>query len=276
MTQLHDLSALEQAAAVRSGETSSKELVDHYTARIEQLDGDIGAFVTLTFDQAREQAAAADSAVATGDELPPLHGVPIGIKALNMPEGVPTKLGSRAFEDFVPPFSDFTVEKLRAAGTISLGKTNTPEFGLPCYSETEVGPPARTPWDLTRSAGGSSGGAGAAVAAGLLPLPPGRDRGGAGGLPSHGFGPLCPKGGRGRAASLRSGRRRGRAGAHPARRVRSVRHQGESRPDRPRPAAGRRHRPVLGRAARAPGPRCGRHARRDGRPDARRPALGTA
>src|SRR5205085_10293431 len=101
MTQLHDLSALEQAAAVRSGDTSSKELVEHCIARIEQLDGDIGAFVTLTFDQAREQAAIADAAVAAGDEVPPLHGVPIGIKDLNMTEGVPTKLGSRAFEDLI-------------------------------------------------------------------------------------------------------------------------------------------------------------------------------
>src|SRR3954469_13181488 len=184
MTQLHDLTALEQAAAVRSGETSSKELVDHYIGRIEQHDGELGAFVTLTFDQAREQAAAADAAVAAGDELPPLHGVPIGIKDLNMTEGVPTKLGSRAFDDFVPPFSDFTVENLRAAGTISLGKTNTPEFGLPCYSETQVAPPARTPWDLSRSAGGSSGGAAAATAAGLVPWAQGSDGGGSVRIPS--------------------------------------------------------------------------------------------
>src|SRR4051794_18195918 len=184
MTQLHDLTALEQAAAVRSGDTSSKELVDHYIGRIEQHDGDVGAFVTLTFDQAREQASAADAAVASREQLPPLHGVPIGIKDLNMTEGVPTKLGSKAFEDFVPPFSDFTVEKLRAAGTISLGKTNTPEFGLPCYSETQVAPPARTPWDLTRSAGGSSGGAAAATAAGLVPWAQGSDGGGSVRIPS--------------------------------------------------------------------------------------------
>src|SRR3954470_20421427 len=184
MTQLHDLSALEQAAAVRSGETSAKELVEHYIGRIEQHDGELGAFVTLTFDQAREQAAVADAAVAAGDELPPLHGIPIGIKDLNMTEGVPTKLGSKAFDDFVPPFSDFTVEKLRAAGTVSLGKTNTPEFGLPCYSETEVAPPARTPWDLSRSAGGSSGGAAAATAAGLVPWAQGSDGGGSVRIPS--------------------------------------------------------------------------------------------
>jgi len=165
MGDLHDLSALEQAAAIRAGETSSTELVEHYAQRIGKLDGDIGAFVTLTLETAREQAAAADRAVAGREAVPALHGVPIAIKDLNMTAGVPTKLGSKAFEDFVPPFSDYTVEKLRAAGTISLGKTNTPEFGLPCYSETDVAPPARTPWDLTRSAGGSSGGAAAATAA---------------------------------------------------------------------------------------------------------------
>ncbi|MCA1710731.1 MAG: amidase [Actinobacteria bacterium] len=184
MTQLHDLTALEQAAAVRAGKTSSGELVEHYAARIEKHDGDVGAFVTLTFDQARQQAAEADRAVAAGEELPPLHGVPIAIKDLNMTDGVPTKLGSKAFEDFVPPFSDFVVDKLRAAGTISLGKTNTPEFGLPCYSETEVAPPARTPWDLSRSAGGSSGGAGAAVAAGFLPFAQGSDGGGSVRIPA--------------------------------------------------------------------------------------------
>ncbi|MDT7536790.1 MAG: amidase [Actinomycetota bacterium] len=184
MSDLHDLSALEQAAAVRSGQTSASELVEHYAQRIDKLDGDIGAFVTLTLDTAREQAAAADRAVKGKEALAPLHGVPIAIKDLNMTEGVPTKLGSKAFEDFVPPFSDYVVEKLRAAGTISLGKTNTPEFGLPCYSETEVAPPARTPWDLSRSAGGSSGGAAAATAAGLVPWAQGSDGGGSVRIPS--------------------------------------------------------------------------------------------
>ncbi len=184
MTQLHDLSALDQASAVRSGQTSSAELVEHYADRIAKYDGDVGAFVTLTLDSAREQAAEADRAVAAGEDLPDLHGVPIAIKDLNMVAGVPSKLGSKAFEDFVPPFSDFVVDKLRAAGTISLGKTNTPEFGLPCYSETDVAPPARTPWDLSRSAGGSSGGAGAATAAGLVPFAQGSDGGGSVRIPA--------------------------------------------------------------------------------------------
>ncbi len=184
MTQLHDLSALEQAAAVRSRQTSAADLVEHYAGRIAAHDSAVGAFVTLTLDAARAQAVEADQAVAAGEPLPPLHGVPIAIKDLNMVAGVPSKLGSKAFEDFVPPFSDFVVDKLRAAGTISLGKTNTPEFGLPCYSETDVAPPARTPWDLSRSAGGSSGGAAAATAAGLVPFAQGSDGGGSVRIPS--------------------------------------------------------------------------------------------
>jgi amidase len=177
-TQLHDLSALEQAEAVRRREVSAAELVEHCAARIERHDADVGAFVTLTLETARQQALDADRAVAAGDHLPPLHGVPTAIKDLNLTEGVPTGFGSRAMQGFVPPLSDVTVERMRAAGTISLGKTSTPEFGLPCYTETAVGPPARTPWDLSRSAGGSSGGAAAAVAAGMVPLAQGSDGGG--------------------------------------------------------------------------------------------------
>src|SRR5688500_14281150 len=119
MTQPHDLSALEQAAAVRRRELSSVELVEHYAERIARLDAQVGAFVMLTLDTARAQAAAADAAVAAGqDDLPPLHGVPVGIKDLNLMQGVPTKLGSVVFADFVPPLSDYVVEKLRAAGTV--------------------------------------------------------------------------------------------------------------------------------------------------------------
>jgi amidase len=95
--------------------------------------------------------------VAAGGTLPALHGVPTAIKDLNMVAGVPLQLGSRVMQGFVPGLSDVTVERMRAAGTISLGKTNTPEFGLPCYTETDVAPPARTPWDLTRSAEAPAG-----------------------------------------------------------------------------------------------------------------------
>jgi len=178
MADLHDLSALEAAAAVRSRQVSATELVEHYLDRIDRLDDQLGAFVTLTEQAAREQAAEADRAVFAGEPLPPLHGVPTAIKDLNQTLGVPTKMGSRTMLDNVPTFDDHVVQLLRRAGTISLGKTATPEYGLPCYTETDIGPPARTPWDTGRLAGGSSGGAGAAVAAGLLPMAQGSDGGG--------------------------------------------------------------------------------------------------
>jgi amidase len=178
MTQLHDMSALEQAAAVRRREVSPVELVDHYLARVDSLSERLGAFVTVTDDAAREQAKQAEQAVTSGAELPRLHGVPTAIKDLSLTAGVRTTFGSSLFADFVPPVDDYLVGKLRAAGTISLGKTNTPELGLPCYTEPPVAPVARCPWDTDRYSGGSSGGAAAAVAAGLLPFAHGSDGGG--------------------------------------------------------------------------------------------------
>ena len=115
-----------------------------------------------------------------------------------MTAGVPTKLGSVVFDGFVAPHDDFVVGKLLAAGTVSLGKTSTPELGLPCYTEPDVAPPSRTPWDLSRSAGGSSGGAGAAVAAGLLPVAQGSDGGGSIRIPASVCGLFGIKPARGR------------------------------------------------------------------------------
>jgi amidase len=181
MGELHDLTALEAAAAVRRRDVSPVELVEHALDRVARLDDQVGAFVTVTADAAREQARQAEHDLLAADDptrLPPLLGVPTAIKDLNLTKGVPTKLGSVLFTDFVPEIDDYIVELLRAAGTISVGKTATPEFGLPCYTETDIGPPARTPWDPTRLAGGSSGGAAAAVAAGLIPIAQGSDGGG--------------------------------------------------------------------------------------------------
>ncbi|MFT4286807.1 amidase [Nocardioides sp.] len=174
MTQLHDLTALEQGKLVRRGEVSPRELAEHYLARIERLD-DVGAFVTVTAERAVADAGARASAPA---DASPLWGVPTAIKDLNLTAGVPTMLGSAAFADFVPEISDNVTLSIEAAGMVSLGKTNTPEFGSPCYTEPDVAPPAVTPWDRTRGAGGSSGGAAAAVAAGLVPLAQGSDGGG--------------------------------------------------------------------------------------------------
>ena len=165
MAQPHDLSAVEQAAAVRAGELSPVELVEHYLARIERHGDLVGAFTTVDADGAREQARAAERRVTERTELPPLHGVPTAIKDLNNTAGVRTTFGAMLMRDFVPDFDDHVVTKLRAAGTISLGKTTTPEFGFPCYTEPDpqLAPIARTPWDLGRLAAGSSGGAGAAA-----------------------------------------------------------------------------------------------------------------
>ncbi|SDY05772.1 amidase [Modestobacter sp. DSM 44400] len=177
-TQLHDLTALEQAAAVQARKVSPTELVEHSLARIEALDAGIGAFITVTPERALAAAADADRAVLAGGRLPPLHGVPTAIKDLNNTAGVRTTFGSAVLADFVPDVDDAVVTALAAAGTISLGKTNTPEFGFPCYTDNDVAGPTRCPWDTTRLAGGSSGGAAAAVAAGMLPFAQGSDGGG--------------------------------------------------------------------------------------------------
>ena len=195
MAELHDLTALEQGAAVRRREVSPVELVDHYLARIERLSDEVGAFVTVTGDLARKQALLAESRAGEGG---PLFGVPTAVKDLNLTAGVRTTFGSAAFADFVPDVSDEVVTRLEAAGTISLGKTSTPELGTPCYTEPEVAPPSRTPWDLERMAGGSSGGAGAAVAAGLVPVAHGSDGGGSIRIPASCCGLVGLKPSRGR------------------------------------------------------------------------------
>jgi amidase len=178
VTELHELSALEQAAAVRAREVSPVELVDHHLARIEALDGEVHAFVTVTAESAREQAREAERAVVAGEELPPLHGVPTAIKDLTITRDAPTAFGSAALAGFRSPLDADVVTALRRAGTISLGKTTTPEFGLTAHSETDIGVETRTPWNLAYSAGGSSAGAGAAVAAGMVALAQGSDGGG--------------------------------------------------------------------------------------------------
>lgn len=192
---LHDLTAVEQAAAIRRREVSARELTEHYLARAEA--DPVGAFVTLTPDLARAQADAADARFAVGE--PPrsaLDGVVVPIKDLNQVQGVRCHFGS-AVIDVVSPVDDTMVAVLRAGGTVMLGKTSAPEFGLPAYTEPEVGEWARTPWDLNRSAGGSSGGAAAAVAAGLAPVAQGSDGGGSIRIPASACGLVGVKTSRG-------------------------------------------------------------------------------
>ncbi|WP_345023548.1 amidase, partial [Nonomuraea roseoviolacea] len=155
MRDLHELSALEQARAVRDRVVSPVELTRHYLDRIERIDPRVGAYVTVTADRALEQARLLEKELPEG----PLAGVPIPVKDLNLVKDVPIMFGSATYREFVSPVDDTVVERLRDAGTVMLGKTATPEFGLPCYTETAVSPPARSPWDPATSAGGSSGGA---------------------------------------------------------------------------------------------------------------------
>lgn len=177
---LHDLTALEQARAVRRREVSSVELARHYLARAHALNEAVGAFVTITDDLALAQAAEADRLVRESSDaagLPVLHGVVVPVKDLNQVRGVRTRFGSMTV-DVVSDVDDDVVRELRRGNTVMTGKTTTPEFGLPAYTESDTGPYARTPWDLARGAGGSSGGAAAAVAAGLAPVAQGSDGGG--------------------------------------------------------------------------------------------------
>jgi amidase len=175
MFELHHLSAQEQWEWLQRGDITPVELAEHYLARIERLNGDLGAFVTVTADRALERAAQLQKEPGRAS---PLWGLPIGDKDLSRRAGVRTTFGSRLFENFVPDESDEIVEVVDRAGAVSLGKTNAPEFGLPSYTESLVAPPARTPWNTALGAGGSSGGAAVAVAAGLLPVAPGSDGGG--------------------------------------------------------------------------------------------------
>lgn len=194
MFELHHLSAQEQWDWLHRGEISPRELVAHYLERIERLNGELGAFTTVTADAALERAGTLEADVP---KTAALWGLPSGDKDLVRRAGVRTTFGSRLFADFVPDRSDELVDILDAAGAISLGKTNAPEFGLPSYTESLVAPPARNPWRLDLGAGGSSGGAAVAVAAGLLPVATGSDGGGSIRIPAAATGLVGVKPGRG-------------------------------------------------------------------------------
>lgn len=199
---IHELTALEQGRAIASGELTSVEITRHYLDRIERFDPSVHAFVTVTGELALRQAAEADKAVAAARSfdvpLGPLHGVPIAVKDNTAVEGVRTTFGSAAFAEHESDLDDHVVTRMRAAGMVILGKTNTPEFALPCYTENRVGPATVNPWSAAHSPGGSSGGAGAAVAAGLAPIAQGTDAGGSVRTPASTCGLIGLKPSRGR------------------------------------------------------------------------------
>lgn len=172
------LSALELAALIRQKKASPVEVVDAILARIAVVNPSINAFCTVLADEAREAATAAEVSVMTGEPLGPLHGVPVSVKDLVFTRHIRTAGGSRLFADHVPDEDAVCVERLKSAGAILLGKTNTPEFGHKGVTDSPLFGITRNPWNPNLTPGGSSGGAGVAVATGMGPLAVGTDGGG--------------------------------------------------------------------------------------------------
>lgn len=178
MEELCGWTARRLAAAVRRSELSAVEVVTAHLARIERVNPAVNAIVSLVPEAALAQARAADDATVRGEPTGVLHGLPIAIKDLMDTAGIPTSYGSRVYAGHIPQHDALIVQRLRAAGAIVVGKTNTPEFGAGSHTFNEVFGATRNPYDLSRSAGGSSGGAAAALAARLLPIADGSDLGG--------------------------------------------------------------------------------------------------
>lgn len=178
MTELCDLSAVELRRMIGAKEASPLELLSSCRQRIEQVNGAVNAVVTDCFDRAETEAKAAEQAVARGDDLGSLHGLPIGIKDLVLTEGLRTTFGSPQFEDLVPEKDERQVEAVRHQGAIVVGKTNTPEFGAGANTVNSVFGATGNPFDPSKTCAGSSGGSAVALATGMVPLATGSDMGG--------------------------------------------------------------------------------------------------
>src|SRR3954468_21924610 len=178
MTGICQLTAVDMARLIRAGELSAREVMHAHLARIERVNPTVNAIVTLAAEQALDGAAAADEQLARGGPIGPLHGLPIAHKDLQPTRGMRTTFGSPLFRDFVPAEDSLLVERVRAAGAIAIGKTNTPEFGAGSQTFNPVFGATLNPHDRTRTCGGSSGGAAVALATHMLPIADGSDMGG--------------------------------------------------------------------------------------------------
>src|SRR6476620_10837297 len=172
------LSAVELARLLRAGELSVRDVVGAHVTQIERVNPTVNAIVTMVAEQAMQQARRADEALARGETVGPLHGLPIAHKDLFPTKGIRTTFGSPIFKDFVPDQDALIVERLRRAGAITIGKTNTPEFGAGSQTYNPVFGATLNPYDLTKTCGGSSGGAAVALACGMVPVASGSDTGG--------------------------------------------------------------------------------------------------
>jgi amidase len=185
MSELAYMSAIEIASAIRKKEISSRETLDYFLERVEHLDPPINSVVTIDADRARREAETADAALARGDILGPLHGVPMTIKDSFQTVGMRTTSGAPELADFIPQEDAWPVARLRQAGAIIFGKTNLPIYAGDLQSYNEVFGTTNNPYDHSRTPGGSSGGSAAALACGFTPLELGSDIGGSIRLPAH-------------------------------------------------------------------------------------------
>jgi amidase len=172
------MTAVELASAVRTKRLSPLEIVEALLARIEKINSQVNAYCTVAAEMALEAAKRSEAEVMRGKGLGPLHGVPVSIKDLTVTAGIRTTFGSKIFEHHVPDEDALTVQRLKAAGAIVIGKTNTPEFGAGANTYNAVFGATRNPWKLSHTCGGSSGGSAVALACGLGPLATGSDLGG--------------------------------------------------------------------------------------------------
>ncbi len=171
--------ATDLAAMIRENKLSAREVMQAHLRQIERVNPRVNAIVTLV-DESKlmEQARAADDIIARGDLVGPLHGLPVGVKDLTETTGIRTTYGSPLYRDFVPDHDALVVERMKSAGAIVVGKTNTPEFGMGSHTFNPVFGATLNPYDVTKTCGGSTGGGAVALACGMAPLASGTDIGG--------------------------------------------------------------------------------------------------
>jgi amidase len=172
------LGAREMARLIRLKKLSAREALAAHLKQIERVNPKVNAIITFVADQARDSASRADDLQARGGRLGPLHGLPIAHKDLVETTGIRTTFGSPLFKDNVPKADDLIVQRIKRAGAITIGKTNTPEFGAGSQTFNTVFGATRNPYDTTKTCGGSSGGAAVALATGMIPIADGSDMGG--------------------------------------------------------------------------------------------------
>ncbi|MBY9003220.1 MAG: amidase [Candidatus Lokiarchaeota archaeon] len=178
------MSAVDMAELIKNGEETSSEILEIFIERIEKINPKINAYCTTAFEMAKEMAKKADDSIKKGENLGPLTGIPTSIKDLMLTKGIRTTYGSLLHENFIPEEDEVVVSRLKNAGCVILGKTNTPEFGSVALTNNKVFGETKNPWNLETNSGGSSGGAAASVAAGMGSLALGSDGGGSIRVPS--------------------------------------------------------------------------------------------